>query len=257
MISVVIPYYNTEKYIRRCINSLTSQIGDFEFLFVNDQSTDKSEEIVKSLADDRCICLQNEYMKGVSGARNTGIDHATGKFITFLDADDIFLKDAYPKFKEVMGVEANCYQFNHFRYVADKKKNILAFTNKGGWYDTSNLPDCWWGVWNKLFKASFIKDLRFHEGLQYGEDELFIIEYLVRDKNIYHANYDTRIVKHYIQNMQSLGHTKNALDILKQIDVYENLFFLTDMSKEMEAIVSERISLAWKRTSNLLKKEGL
>ena len=252
MISVVIPYYNAERFIRRCLESLKSQTGNFEFIFVNDSSTDSSEDIVKSFADHRCICIQNKHSKGVSGARNTGIDYARGKYITFLDADDVFLPDAYSKFCSVLDVEANCYQFNHLRHYSTKSRSVMKYTNKDGWYNLSNLPNHWFCVWNKLFKTSFIKDLKFNELLQYGEDGLFILEYLLKDSNIYHAEYNVTIVKHYFENKQSLSHLKTPEDVLKQIRAYENFLF-KQTSKNMKIVISREIAILWKRIYQLLK----
>lgn len=254
MISVVIPYYNAEKFIHRCLDSLISQSGKFEFIFVNDFSTDSSEDIVKSFADYRCVCIQNKHNKGVSGARNTGIDYAKGKYITFLDSDDVFLPDAYSKFRSVLDVKANCYQFNHLRHYSTKSKSVMKYTNKDGWYNISNLPNCWFGVWNKMFRTSFIKDLRFNESLQYGEDGLFVLEYLLKDQDIYHAEYNITIVKHYFENKQSLSHSKTPEDVLKQIRAYEDFLF-KQTSQDMKIVVSREIAILWNRISQLLRKK--
>ena len=92
MISVVIPLYNKEKYIKRAIESVLNQtFQKFEIIVVNDGSTDKSAEIVQNIKDPR-IRLINQKNAGVSAARNRGIQEAKYEYIAFLDADDFWEK---------------------------------------------------------------------------------------------------------------------------------------------------------------------
>ena len=90
MISVIIPVYNTEQYLPRCIDSvLASAYQEFEILLVNDGSTDHSPDICRQYAGkDSRIRLINQKNQGVSAARNRGIDASTGDWIVFLDSDD-------------------------------------------------------------------------------------------------------------------------------------------------------------------------
>ena len=95
MISVIIPVYNTEKYLRRCIDSvLASYYRDFEILLINDGSTDKSADICReySLKDNR-IKVFHQKNQGVSAARNQGINKAIGEWLIFVDSDDYITKD--------------------------------------------------------------------------------------------------------------------------------------------------------------------
>ena len=91
MISVIIPLYNKEQIIEKCIQSvLTQDYNDFEVVVVNDGSTDRSAEIVKRIDDSRVRLIEQEN-GGPSKARNTGVKNAKGEWIVFLDADDEFL----------------------------------------------------------------------------------------------------------------------------------------------------------------------
>lgn len=103
-ISVIVPVYNVEKYIRKCVDSITSQTyEDLEILLINDGSTDSSGDICKELAsEDSRIKVIEQTNGGASKARNTGLDIATGEYIGFVDADDYIEKDMY----EVMLREA-------------------------------------------------------------------------------------------------------------------------------------------------------
>ena len=87
--SVIIPVYNTEKYLGKCLDSLLNQsYSNFEALIVNDGSTDASEEVIKQYLNDSRITLISQENKGLGGARNTGILAAKGEYLVFLDSDD-------------------------------------------------------------------------------------------------------------------------------------------------------------------------
>ncbi|MDO5402824.1 MAG: glycosyltransferase family A protein, partial [Eubacteriales bacterium] len=94
-ISVIVPLYNGEKTIRRCIDSILAQTySNFEILVINDGSTDKSSEIVSEMMrDDSRIVLVNKSHEGVSAARNIGLLKTTGELLQFIDADDYIEPD--------------------------------------------------------------------------------------------------------------------------------------------------------------------
>lgn len=95
-ISVIMPAYNAEKYIAEAINSILSQtFTDFEFIIINDASTDSTKEIVESFQDQRIKLLNNEQNKGVAKSLNIGIATAKGKYIARMDADDISLPQRF------------------------------------------------------------------------------------------------------------------------------------------------------------------
>lgn len=105
-ISVVMPVYNGEKYLREAIDSIINQtFGDFEFLIVNDGSTDKSDEIIRSYNDSRIVYLQNDGNKGLVYTLNYGISKAKGEFIARMDADDISAPTRFEN--QVKALEAN------------------------------------------------------------------------------------------------------------------------------------------------------
>ena len=94
LISLIIPVYNTSKYLKVCIESLLNQtFKDFEMILVDDGSTDNSVEIIKEYQkQDSRIRLIKENHNGVGNARNVGLVHAQGKYVQFLDSDDFFEK---------------------------------------------------------------------------------------------------------------------------------------------------------------------
>ena len=97
-ISVVMPAYNAEKYITEAIDSILFQtFKDFEFIIINDASTDSTKDIIESYKDPRIKLVNNEQNKGVAKSLNIGISVACGKYIARMDADDIALPERFQK----------------------------------------------------------------------------------------------------------------------------------------------------------------
>ena len=227
MISVIIPYKNAAGWIERCVNSLLIQGGDLEFIMVNDGSEDKGEAIARKAAgkDDRFVFVQNTYSPGVSGARNQGIASSEGEWLTFLDADDELHPEASKVFERMTRLpgEPNIIQSNQLRYYEKSGKTRLRWCNEKGIYSLDNLPIFWCMVWNKLYRTSFIKehDIRFKEGMQFGEDEIFNLHCLLHDNRIIHTQKNTVTTIHHFDNKESLSHIKNRKELLGQVHALE------------------------------------
>ena len=235
MISVIVPYKNSKEWIGRCILSLMKQEGDAEFILVNDHSKDGGKALVKKLtgADSRFVLLDNKQAAGVSGARNTGLDAAKGEWITFLDADDELIPEALQVFGRMAWLgrdpEVNILQANHMRcYRGDK--TALKYANNKGVYTMAKMPLCWCMVWNKLIRRSFIEEhhIRFVEGLQYGEDEIFVLDMIAKDNKIIHTQTNTVTVMRHFDNKQSLSHIKGKEGLLTQARALEEYIMRTD-----------------------------
>lgn len=122
MISVIIPLYNKEQIIAKCLRSVLSQdYDDFEVIIVNDGSTDRSVEIVKGVDDSRIRLIEQEN-GGPSKARNTGVKNATGEWIVFLDADDEFLPGALRNFNALIQSHRS-YDFFACPYYSNNGEN--------------------------------------------------------------------------------------------------------------------------------------
>ena len=231
MISVIVPYWNAAGWIARCAESLVQQDGDLEFLFVNDDSDDDSEAILEGYADDRFRLLQNEDAGGVSGARNTGLVHAQGDWITFLDADDEMLPDLEERFYCMRAeADADVYQANHFRIYDETGRLALKYVNAAGWYGLDGPPLEWCMVWNKFYKRDVLSGIWFNTDLQYGEDELFNLGVLAQARRIYCVM--DRTMRRHFGNKKSLSHIRSEGDLLRQTDAL--IEFLKD-SKDPEA----------------------
>lgn len=139
-ISVVMPVYNAEKYLREAIDSILSQTyTDFEFIIIDDGSTDSSPEIVRTYDDARIRFFQNEHNMGVAATLNRGLDLATGEYIARMDSDDISLPERFVKQMEYMDKHPECavvgtdmeifgakrYQFIHSTAPEQLKVDLL------------------------------------------------------------------------------------------------------------------------------------
>ena len=189
IVSVIVPVYNTEKYLEECLESILNQtLSDIEIICIDDKSTDNSLQILKeySKKDERIIIMENDSNRGLSFNRNKGMAHAKGKYVSFIDADDKIDVDAYEKLYNF--IEENNQDFIIF--------NAIRFTDYGRKYDSelhkiaiSDKPitstnilknrefvfDT--GAWNKFINKDFLLNskIKFKEGRFY-EDLLFSME---------------------------------------------------------------------------------
>lgn len=249
MISVIVPYWNSEQWIGRCVRSMKTNDGDFQFIMVNDHSDDKGEQVARDAAagDERFLFIDNRNMRGPSGARNAGIEVAAGEWITFIDADDEMLPDAYRVYAdEIRQAEANIHQLNHLRYYTATGKTRMKYGNDGGWYKIKEPPELWCGVWNKIFRAEFLQEIRFDESLSYGEDGMFVLECLARDGRIHHGSRHMVAVLHRFDNKQSLSHIKTVDDLILQAHRYEK-FMLRQTDPEIKLMVCREIAKIWEK----------
>ncbi len=186
-ISIIIPIFNSEKYLKRCLDSLTNQtFKDIEIICINDGSTDNSLKILENYKniDDR-IKIINQNNQGQSVARNVGIKVATGKYIAFVDADDWVDKDFFEKLYDA-AEKNNCdiavggiirlHKFNKKFHLKFDQEIITEDVNKK--FEICDVPELSY-VWNKIYKKeAFIKNnLKFEEGIFY-EDVILTPEIL-------------------------------------------------------------------------------
>ncbi|WP_158097256.1 glycosyltransferase [Massilimicrobiota sp. An105] len=207
-ISVIVPIYNVEKYLDRCIESLINQnYNNLEIILINDGSSDSSKNI--------CLNWKNKSSKikyiektngGLSSARNAGLDVADGKYILFVDSDDYIEKDAINTLINNIGeYDWLIFNYNEIRLSRMIKKsqfpegtyNISDFNEK-----LNYMLNCFfnrkhgWEAWNRLYKRSIIEDnkLRFYDNkIIFAEDIEFNLRYL------YYCN-DIKIIKDTLYN---------------------------------------------------------
>lgn len=116
LVSIIMPSYNTGKFIKKTINSVIAQTySNWELIIVDDCSTDNTDEIVKSINDNRIIYLKNETNSGAAISRNKALKEAKGRWIAFLDSDDLWKKDKLEK--QINFMKKNNYYFSYTNYI--------------------------------------------------------------------------------------------------------------------------------------------
>lgn len=236
MISIIIPIYNSEKYIDKCVKSVLNQTyKDFELLIIDDGSNDNSAQICDEFAaSDSRIRVIHKKNEGVSVARNTGIELARGEYITFIDSDDYYEKDflinAITKIENVdmyisslvMDTYENNKVINSVLY-GQKESTIMTIKELFQNLEVTYPQMCICGPCCKLYKTSIIKlnNIFFDKTIDLGEDTLFNINYFKVIGKIY---FDQNVYYHYRRiNGESLF-TKYHPDIYeKHVKVYNEM----------------------------------
>jgi len=253
LVSIIVPVYNAESFIKRCIDSILRQtFTNYELLLIDDGSNDSSGVICDdySQKDDRVKVFHKEN-GGVSTARNLGIDQSKGKWITFIDADDWiepgYLENANnPENNDIDWIFAewrtvwNRVHLNEIIEYEDKtlfrgQKEIDEMWNRMANFDIFRCP------WGKFFNQDIIKNnhIRFDQELRYGEDTVFNYEYLTYCNSI------------------KLGKENNAQYIFHQI---EGSVAVNKYRCSAEGIIAARdkvFSIYFKRGYNNIKFERL
>lgn len=190
LVSVIVPIYNVEKYIYKCVDSIVHQdYPALEIILVNDGSTDNSLDVLKAISTtDSRIKVINQSNRGVSSARNAGINVCTGKYLMFVDGDD-FVEPHYVSYfvkliqslNADMGISYNSFGEN-YRNVENHESQVSAVTAMKEMYlNKINVA-----VWNKIYKHEYINryGIRFNEEFWFAEGMTFNIEYIQRCKSI-------------------------------------------------------------------------
>ena len=217
-VSLIVTVYNKAPYLKRCFDSIVNQIDkSAEVIIIDDGSTDGSTKICAKYASKYkwlLCCTQN---RGVSEARNLGLDRATGDYIAFVDADDALTPDAIDIMTRIARHEFNIYQFGHIRRASGKVTTTHRALAKKGFYGLDKMPKHWQIVWNKLYKADFIKKhkIRFISGMQFGEDEMFNARAILANNGLYQA--PQVLMEHYFDDFDSLCRGQLDLERLQRL----------------------------------------
>lgn len=253
IVSVIVPVYNAEKYISKCINSILDQsLKDFEIILINDGSEDKSSDICDEYSrlyeKIRVIHIKNS---GPARARNIGIENARGKYIAFIDSDDamekqmleVMVHEAKKNNADIVICNFNIVSFdnkiiskgnhslNKYRFEGNKNitnEMIYKFYND----DYFGLP----ALWNKIYKRDFIisKNIRIDENLFRGEDFWFNINAL-RNANVVITVQDY-LYNYYQVNENSIMHSIRLEQYnewkrnIKKLLLYNDQFFDFDIN---------------------------
>ena len=204
-LSIIIPVYNAEKYLEKCIESIFYNIkNSLEVILINDGSKDNSLKIIKELMQKYdSIKLIDNSNNGVSYSRNLGIKKAKGDYIMFVDSDDELKKNWFKKINNYMSENYDIIYFS--KYNLKSNKNDLLKYIVG--YNKENI--CIAGPCSKIFRRKFIEKnkILFNEKIINGEDMLFNIEALSKAKKIRSLNEPIYLYRRYV------GQTTKKFDV--------------------------------------------
>lgn len=195
-ISIIIPVYNVESYIDRCLESVVNQdYKNLEIILINDGSDDNSGEICDKWGQmDKRILVIHQKNKGVSAARNVGLDMAQGEYVGFVDPDDVISKDMFSSMiKDIKKTNADIVACGVSEIFLDGSERIyrkydspIKLNKKQAIEKGLMLSDDIGGVvWDKLWRRDIIKNIKFDESLAIAEDRLFVITALLNSKIFY------------------------------------------------------------------------
>ena len=196
-LSIIVPVYKVEKWLKNCINSILGQsFENFELILVDDGSPDNSSRICNEYAkkDNRIIVIHQEN-KGVNAARNAGLDIATGSYITFVDGDDWIKPDSYYKSIGLMEINRDIdllqYPEIHINNGSEtwwpgypQEHIILTDTRNMIKAIIGSSPIIPGGLCGKIYRKQLWKNLRLHENMSFCEDMIIIPQLIKRCRNI-------------------------------------------------------------------------
>ena len=220
--SIIIPVYNVEMYISKCIESVKGQtLTDFECLIIDDGTKDKSiEKAIETIGNDERFKIYHKANGGLSDARNYGIDKATGEYLFFLDSDDYIgntlLEDTYNMAKKCDS-DIVCFDM---MYVYDNDEEKIS---SGADFECKSYKDDKSVIFinnssnNKIYRRSFMSDKRFIKGMWY-EDLAVIPVWLSKANNVSHVG---KPLYYYLQREGSISHSADPriFDIYKALNI--------------------------------------
>ena len=260
LITVIVPVYNVEKYLEKCVNSILHQTyKNLEIILVDDGSTDNSGKICDEFKEkDKRIKVIHKLNEGQSVARNIGIDLAKGKYIGFVDSDDFIQEDMYEvlynlckKYDSEISIVTHYEMYN----------NKILFTRDTGELCVLNKFDAMKEllmdkkiqnyVWNKLFKIELFDNLRFVENRYYEDsvimpvlfersNKVVLLEkpkyYYVRSDNSTIANINSKLYGDYLKSISDrYTYLEGKYD---KLDLYNSYIFIHDMINAYSIIVT-------------------
>lgn len=227
--SIIIPVYNVEQYIEKCISSVCAQtFSDFEVVVVNDETPDQSMKIAEQILQNSNVDYKiiNQKNKGLGGARNTGIENSDGEFLFFLDSDDYLSKESLLELYAF--VQEKQYDYVLFNAcIVDEEQKVLGhiFYQYDAAIDLQEkkrqLLLCTHAAWNKLYKRELFTgtNIRYPEKLLY-EDLATTGKLLLEAQKI---GYIEKELYYYVKRKDSITSTRNFSRFDEIIPAFESL----------------------------------
>lgn len=231
-ISVVVPVYNSEKYLRRCVDSILAQtLKEIEIILVNDGSTDQSSTICDEYAKNQNIKVIHQKNSGPATARNVGIQSATGEYIGFVDSDDYIAPEMYEALYNRANMDnidiVTCgYNIVEGTKVTTKSiplepNRIINKTELNKLLCTANGKHLLWFPWKSIYRTEIVhKNNILFPNLNNGEETIFILECLLNSKSMY---YRDKPYYNYVQTPDSLTRVKYKENYIERLETLYRL----------------------------------
>lgn len=230
-LSIVVPVYNVEQYLHKCVDSILSQtFRDYELILVDDGSTDGSSRICDDYkGKDGRICVLHKENGGLSDARNYGIEHSNGEYIAFVDSDDWIDSGMYESMMSaIVENDADIAVCGHRVVTVDGQveetvvfENTILLTGAEATIEIlkdERMPSF---AWNKLYKKCLFKDIRFPQGRIY-EDIAVVYRYFNIAKSVYVLN---KVYYNYLRRPGSLCLSQTNEKAVKRIHDNAQAFY--------------------------------
>lgn len=284
-VSIIIPVYNSEKYLSQCIKSILSQTyGNIELILINDGSTDKSLEICRKYAkQDKRVVLRSIENSGVSTARNIGLDIMSGEYVTFVDSDDWIENNTVELAVESMEREnVDIVIWSYFKNYPSAElpltlvpggtrkftdeKSLLYLKSIFSKYRSISNEDVPIGTTMcKMYKTNFIKKikLRFNQKLIRAEDMIFALNAFQSAESIYYID---QSLYHYRMNPDSISFSYKYIEdtlgpfnaLIHELNVFKSKVMKSQVVKDLQVTIDCRIIqiLTWHVKYNYFHKES-
>lgn len=254
LVSIIVPVYNGERYLQRCLDSIRHQTyKDFEAIIIDDGSTDDTADICDKMARiDSRFCVIHQNNAGISAARNAGLERAKGD-VAFIDADDWVETDYIEKLKR--GLDYPKVDISYCMWHDEYAERIISMgktlQNRVGTQDANfDAQDYDWNgeldhpmVWGCIFRKKILKGLAFDKRFYVGEDSLFFTQCLKRARKLYFVH-DT--VYHHVHYQQSAYH--GSFDAKKFTEIYAweeicKIYYNTNIENKVITALAARVKL--------------
>ena len=268
LVTVIVPTYNTSKYIKKCIDSILNQtFKNIELIVIDDGSTDNTKDIIEKVNDKRLKYVYKEN-GGVSSARNLGIDLSTGNYIMFVDSDDYIDKD----FIEVVHnyatkTECDIVRCGYRNITLDGKViNEVKYPLGNIIFNKDSMDlimkNIFFGYGGGIFlKKDIIKNVRFDTSIKFAEDIKFICECFANGNSYGYVDY---VGYNYLYNDNSMTKKSNVevrvKECIDNVNVFESLSKYCNDTDFMKTFIFKRLNMKLKyliKTTNINYKEFL
>lgn len=257
-LSVIVPIYNAEQYLKECINSILLQtLKDIEIILIDDGSTDKSNIICRKLMEcDKRISLYTTENRGVCAARNLGITKAKGEYVGFVDSDDYIAEEMYEKLYEVaIKFDSDMVMCDFNKITQDEKAEKRCSNITEGFYDKEKLEQ---EIYTRIIsdkyarlcpinsqcfciiKRQLIQDnkILYDESIKFAEDTLFASQVLYAASSFYYLKNEFLYNYRSIPGSRSKQYNRSLWEeYLKLCNAYKTVFEQTDYVEQVNGLI--------------------